>query len=120
MDPVLSTIYNWVDNNERPKWEDISATDEKTKTYWTQWPRLLLHKGVLCRQYLDVKTDTHFIQILVPCDSREDVLTQLHDHVTAGHPGTTKTIGSVQKRFYLNKYKEYFENWVKKMSTVSR
>ena len=114
LDPVLSTIYNWVDNNKRPKWEDISATDEKTKTYWAQWPRLLLHKGVLCRKYLDVKTDTHFLQILVPCDSREDVLTQLHDHVTAGHLGTTKTIDKVQKRFYWYKYKEFIENWVKK------
>ena len=61
-----------------------------------------------------MKTDTHFLQILVPCDSREDVLTHLHDHVTAGHLGTTKTIDKVQKRFYWYKYKKFIENWVKK------
>ena len=105
LDPVLSIVYDWMENNQRPKWEEISGTDEKTKTYWAQWPRLLLHKGVLCRRYLDVKTDTHFLQILVPCDSRESVLMQLHDHLTAGHLGTTKTIDKVQKRFYWYKYK---------------
>ena len=43
LDPVLSIIYDWMENNQRPKWEEISGTDEKTKTYWAQWPRLLLH-----------------------------------------------------------------------------
>ena len=114
LDPVLSIIYDWVENNLRPKWEEISGTDEKTKTYWAQWSRLLLHKGVLCRRYLDVNTDTHFLQILVPCDSREEVLMQLHDHLTAGHLGTTKTIDKVKKRFYWYKYKEFIENWVQK------
>ena len=33
LDPVLSIIYDWVENNLRPKWEEISGTDEKTKTY---------------------------------------------------------------------------------------
>ena len=107
LDPVL---YDWVDKKQHPKWEEISGTDEKIKTYWAQWPRLLLHKGVLCRKYLDVKTDTHFLQILVPCSSREEVL----DHLTGGYLGTTKTIEKVKKRFYWYKYKEFIENWVKK------
>ena len=107
LDPVL---YDWVDKKQHPKWEEISGTDEKMKTYWAQWPRLLLHKGVLCRKYLDVKTDTHFLQILVPCSSREEV----HDHLTGGYLGTTKTIEKVKKRFYWYKYKEFIENWVKK------
>ena len=87
---------------------------EPTKTYWEQWSRLLLHKGVLCRRYLDVNTDTHFLQILVPCDSCEEVLTQLHGHLTVGHLGTTKTIDKVKKRFYWYKYKEFIENCVQK------
>ena len=87
---------------------------ERTKTYWAQWSILLLHNGVLCRRYLDVNTDTLFLQILVPCDSREEVLTQLHDHLTAVHLGTTKTIDKVKKRFYWYKYKEFIENWVQK------
>ena len=113
-DPILSTLYNWVDRNERPNWEDISGMDEKTKTYWAQWPRLILHKGVLCRKYFDVKTDTHFLQILVPCSCREDVLVQLHNHLTSGHLATTKTTEKVQRRFYWYKYKEFIENWIRK------
>ena len=61
-----------------------------------------------------MNTDTHFLQILVPCDSREEVLTQLHGHLSAGHLGTTKTIDKVKKRFYWYKYKEFIENWVQK------
>ena len=112
LDPVLSIVYDWVEKKQRPKWEEISGTDEKMKTYWAQWPRLLLHKGVLCRKYLDVKTDTHFLQILVPCSSREEV----HDHLTGGYLGTTKTIEKVKKRFYW--YKEFIENWVKNVQNV--
>ena len=33
LDPVLSIIYDRMKNNQRPKWEEISGTDEKTKTY---------------------------------------------------------------------------------------
>ena len=31
LDPVLSMIYDWVENNLCPKWEEISGTEEKTK-----------------------------------------------------------------------------------------
>ena len=53
-----------------------------------------------------MNTDTHFLQILVPCDSREEVLAQLHDHLTAGHLGTTKTIDKMKKGFYWYKNKD--------------
>ncbi|MCG7879153.1 MAG: RNase H-like domain-containing protein [Candidatus Thiodiazotropha endolucinida] len=112
LDPTLSVLYNWVENNKRPEWEDISGTDEETKTYWAQWPRLVLHKGVLCRKYFDGKTDTHFLQILVPFSCRKEVLCQLHDHLTSGHLATTKTTEKVKKRFYWYKYKEFIENWI--------
>ena len=97
--PRSSFVNDWVENNLRPKLEEISGTDKKTKIYWDHWSRLLLHKGVLFKRYLDVNTDTHYFQILVPCVSCEDVLTQLHDHLLAGHLGTTKTIDKVKKRF---------------------
>lgn len=113
-DPTLSALYNWVDKNQRPKWDEISSPDEETKTYWAQWSRLILHKGVLCRKYYDDKTDSHFLQILVPYSLREDILNQLHDHVTAGHLGMTKTLEKVQKRFYWYKYKDFIENWCNK------
>ena len=61
-----------------------------------------------------MNTVTHFLQILVPCDFREEVLRQLHDHLTAGHLGTKMTIDKVKKQFYWYKYKEVIENWVQK------
>ena len=71
-----------------------------------------MHKGVLCRKYLDVKTDTLFLQALVSCSSCKEVLIQLHDHLTVGYLGTIKTIEKVKKTFYW--YKEFIANWVKK------
>ena len=91
LDPVLSIIYDWVENNLRPQWERL----KRRKLSGLSGPDFCI-KGVLCRRYLDVKTDTNFLQILVPCDFREEVLTQLHDHLTAGHVGTTKTIDKVK------------------------
>ncbi|MEW8544524.1 MAG: integrase zinc binding domain-containing protein, partial [Candidatus Thiodiazotropha sp.] len=113
LDPVLSVLYKWLELNKRPDWEYISDLDGETKTYLSQWSSLILHKGVICRKYLDTKTDTYFFQILVPSSMRDEILIELHDHVTGGHLGSTKTMDKVRKRFYWCNYKEHIENWCK-------
>ena len=114
LDPGLSVQHKGMEQNKRPTWNEISHMDAEMKTYWAQWSRLVLNNGVLCRKYFDTKTDTHFLQIILPKSLRDKILTQLHDHVTAGHLGTAKTIEKVKCRFYWYQYKEFIENWCKR------
>ena len=109
----MSVLYKGMEQNKRPTWDEISHTNDEIKTYWAQWSCIVLHNGVLCRKYFDTKTDTHSLQIILPKGLREKVLTQLHDHVTAGHLGYMKTIEKVKQRFYWYNYREYIENWCK-------
>ena len=112
-DPGISVLYNGIQHNIRPTWDEISHMDDETKTYWAQWSRLVLHNGVLCRKYFDTNTDTEFLQIVLPKSLREEILTQLHDHETAGHLGSTKTMEKVKRRFYWYNYRMSIENWCK-------
>ena len=94
---MLSVLYKWLKVNKRPDWEYISDLDSETKTYLAQWSNLILHKDVICRKYLDTKTNTYFFQILVPSSMRDEILTGLHDHVTGGHLGSIKAMDKVRK-----------------------
>ena len=113
LDPGMSVLYKGMEQNKRPTWDEISHTNDEIKTYWAQWSRIVLHNGVLCRKYFNTKTDTYSLQIILPKGLREKVLTQLHDHVTAGHLGSMKTIEKVKQRFYWYNYREFIENWCK-------
>ena len=114
LDSSISVLYKGKQQNMRPSWEDISHTNKETKTYWAQWSRLELHNGVLCRKYFDTKTDTTFLQIVLPKSLRDEILTELHDHVTSGHLGTMKTLEKVKRRFYWHDYKAFVESWCRK------
>ena len=114
LDPGISVLYNWMEQNRRPAWEEISHMDAEMKTYWVQWPRLVLNNGVLCRKYFDTRTDTQFLQILLPKSLREEILTVLHVHVTAGHLGSMKTMVKVKRRFYWYDYKEFIDSWCRR------
>ena len=111
LDPGMSVLYKGMEQNKRPTWDEISHMDGDVKTFLAQWSRLVLHNGVLCRKYFATKTDTKFLQIILPKSLCEEVLTQLHDHVTASHLGAMKTKEKVKQRFYWYKYKEFIENW---------
>lgn len=90
LDPIISTLYNWVDNHRRPTWAEISRTDDETKTYWAKWP--IPHLDLLCKKYFDVKTDTQLSKKLVSSNLCNEVLS----HVIAGHLAVTKIKEKVQ------------------------
>ena len=69
---------------------------------------------VLCGKYFDTKTDTTFLQIVLPKSLRDEILTELHDHVTSGHLCTMKTLEKVKRRFYWHDYKAFVESWCRK------
>ena len=114
LDPGISVLYNWMEQNRRPTWEEISHMDAEMKTYWAQWPRLVLNNGVLCRKYFDTRTDTEFLQILLPKSLREEILTELHAHVRAGHLGSMKTMEKVKRRCYWYDYKVFIDSWCRR------
>ena len=56
---------------------------------------------VLCRQFQSADGRSAVVQVLVPHNLREEVLSGLHDGpLGGGHLGVDKTLIHVQERFY--------------------
>ena len=96
-DPVLSEVASWVRDGVRPKFSQISPSGSDVKFYWSQFESLCVMNDLLVRK-LD-QNDNIKLQILVPPSLRNDVMTECHSVLTAGHLGIAKTIGNVKKRF---------------------
>ena len=56
---------------------------------------------VLCRQFQSADGRSAVVQVLVPHNLQEEVLSGLHDGLLGGHLGVDKTLICVQEYFYL-------------------
>ena len=74
--------------------------NKPVKTYWSQWDRLSLRNGVLCRRWESEAGDEVRWQFVIPSNLRNDILHELHTRETAGHLGVNKTLERVKERFY--------------------
>ena len=102
----------WLEKSpERPDWEKISPASEKTRTYWAQWNSMLFSDGVLYRQWESVIGNDTRLQLVVPKDLRKTILKHLHDNITSGHFGITKTLQRVKERFYWVGCSEDVKTW---------
>lgn len=95
--PILRRLAS---SSERPEWEDISSRSEETKVYWAQWDSLTLRDNILYRVWESPNGKETRLQLVVPKSLRDVVLKQLHDSVTSGHFGVSKTLNKVRERFY--------------------
>ena len=118
-DPVLSRVYKWVEQHDRPLFENISGEGRETKFYWSQFPNLLLINGVLVRR-LEGSQGVIRQQILVPDDMRKTVLHECHEALTAGHLGQRKTLANVRRRFIWPGMREQTELFVKSCDLCGR
>lgn len=65
------------------------------------------------------RKDRCYQQIVVPASLREEVLASLHDEMTAGHQGFTRTLLSTKCRFYWDSMAADIENWIKSCRTCA-
>ena len=61
-------------------------------------PQFFLKKGILYRKYSGKKDTDEKIQLVVPTELRQKVVSFAHDTLLAGHTG--KTLSRVQQEFY--------------------
>ena len=100
-DDDLWKIIAWKETcHSRLAWKDISVENKAIKTYWSQWDRLSLRSGALCRRWESETGDEVRWQFVIPSNLRKDILHELHTKETAGHLGVNKTLEMVKDRFY--------------------
>lgn len=96
-DQDICTVKRWLQEEAKPKPEDISSSGTMVKYLWSQRTSLTEDKGLLYRKWQDHRGIT--MQAIVPMTERRNVLEHCHDHRTSGHLGV-KTLSKVRHSFY--------------------
>jgi len=63
-------------------------------------PQIFEKKGILYRRYFGRRREDAIVQLIVPQELREKVVSLAHDTLLAGHRGAAKTLSRVQQEFY--------------------
>ncbi len=99
-DVHIGPIIEWITENIRPDWSEVSSKSKETKAYWAQWDSLCLRNGALYRKWESSDGNEVRLKLVVPDSMKRKILMQLHDHPTAGHFGENKTVERVKQSFY--------------------
>ena len=94
----------------RPKREEIVGTNPKIGNLWSQFDRLRLEDGLLCREYETEDGTSSFLQLCLPRKLVSQVLQLLHDSPTSEHLGVQKTSERVQARYYWKGWRQEVED----------
>lgn len=112
-DADLKLIIDWMKNNKRPEFEEVSQMNSVVKAYLAQWNSLKLRDEVLYRIWEDVNGKEAKEKLVLPKELRLGVLQQFHNSSTGGHFGIKKTHDKVRGRFYWIGCREDVENFYK-------
>ena len=119
-DSNIGPIIRWMmEGNGRPEWTSVSACSEVSKIYWAQWDSLVMKQDILYRKWESTDGKEAKLQLIVPKSLREEILTQLHNHPTAGHFGVTKTMQRVKSRFYWPYCRKDVQMWCARCALCS-
>jgi len=75
-------------------------------------PQFFEKKGILCRRYFGRRGEDAIVQLVVPKELREKVVSLAHDTLLAGHRGPAKTLNRVQQEFSWPGVHEFVTRYV--------
>ena len=105
-DPDIGPILRLKQNSEaQPQTEELLGESEAAKIYWSQWSRLTIHNGILCRKFYGNGTQSNILQMIVPSTLRTEAINRCHAGMVGGHFGARKTTDQVSRRFYWHCWK---------------
>ena len=109
-DPEIGPIYKWKQEHvERPTAKDVEGFDKAVRNLWGQWDLLVWNNSVLCRRMTLGSTEVK--QVLLPCELRQLIMSDLHDAPVGGHRGIKKTLQSLQSRVYWPGQRQDVRRW---------
>lgn len=97
-DPNLGAMRGYLMDKQFP---DVTARGQQTpqvRKLLSQWPRLQLKDGLLCREMMDPATHETVLQIVVPQSHRRGLWEAYHGQT--GHQGLEKSPSLLRRNFY--------------------
>ncbi len=96
----MGPLFHWLEEDERPSWEEIAPHGAQVKAYWAQWQMLGLKDGYLVRKWVTPTGDVASWLIIVANKLKEVVMGHVHGTRTMGHLGVAKTLSKLRQRFH--------------------
>ena len=110
-DGPVGLMLRAVEKMEKPTSEDARGHGPEAQRLKQLWTRLIVDDGVLKRRYKDTQKQSTWLQLVVPCPLRDEVLHELHAGALEGHLGEDKTLNKVKERFYWPGMQHDVRNW---------
>ena len=89
----------------------MQAEGSNLREYWSRWPQLELHDGILYHRSSVETSPGDLLQLIAPAEIRKDILIWLHNDRTAAHLGIHKTLFNVRRRFWWPGLRHDVESW---------
>ncbi|XP_030595635.1 uncharacterized protein K02A2.6-like, partial [Archocentrus centrarchus] len=110
-DTDLLPVLRWLENEQRPNWDEVTGLSIATKGLWAKFNALRLDKGVLQRGWKDPATGEERWQVVVPKSLRPAVLEACHGSRGAGHFGVSKTLRRLRQGYYWGQQRRDVEGF---------
>lgn len=109
-DPALQLIGRALTEGRLPKAQDRKKHLGEVQRLFSQWNRLSLRDGVICRHVQDSRTNELYVQIVVPAAHVHSLWEAFHQHT--GHQGLERTLYLLRKNFYWGKMESSVRGWI--------
>ena len=106
--------------DRKPYWSELDGCSEFVKILWTMWSEFKLVEGVLYRESVGVVSGEKELRLVVPWTKRNDLIRLVHEGMTGGHAGITRTKEQVRRRAYWPGWTKSVELYVKACNPCAR
>lgn len=105
---------------DKPTWQDVCNKSETLRHYWLNWDKYEYHNGLIYRKEPSKQPSISHLQLLLPKAAQASLFTMIHNHLTAGHLGFSKSYQRLKERFWWPGCKSDIGRWCKECDTCQR
>ena len=98
-DESLKHVRRWVTQRIIPTQNDVQGLPRLAWQMYNQLNSLYIQDDILCRKFEPTNGRLAYLQQIVPPSLVTEIITSLHNSLTAGHLGAYKTLEKVRQRY---------------------
>ena len=98
-DESLKHVRRWVRQKIIPTQNDLQGLPRLAWQMYNQLSSLFIQNGILCRKFEPTDGRLAYLQQIVPPSLVTEIITSLHNSLTAGHLGAYKTLEKIRQRY---------------------
>ena len=99
-DESLKHVRRWIRQKIIPTQKDLQGLPRLGCQLYNQLDSLYIQNGILCFKFEPTNGRLAYLQQIVPPPLVTEVITSIHNSVTAGHLGAFKALKKIRQRYY--------------------